>query len=330
MSEPCVLEYVRYANSVWNLPAEHVAALARAFPQVRVVRADSREEADARLPEADVVFGYAVTEANFARARRLRWIHSPAAGVGHMLFPALVASGVTLTNARGLHADAMAEHTLGVLLAFARKLHWSRDAQRERRWDQVAQWTEPPFFESLAGSTLGLVGFGRVGTAIAARARALGMRVLAVRRHPAADPAPADAQWGVERLPELLAAADWLVLATPLTADTHGLVGEAELARMKPGARLVNLGRGGLVDEAALAAALAAGRLAGAALDVFATEPLPAESPLWDQREVIVTPHTSGVGPRYWERALAQFSDNLRRYLAGEPLANVVDKRAGY
>jgi phosphoglycerate dehydrogenase-like enzyme len=156
------------------------------------------------------------------------------------------------------------------------------------------------------------------------------MRVIAVRRHPAADPAPAHAQWAASRLGELLAEADWVVLAAPHTPETVGLIGAAELARMKPGARLVNLGRGALVDEPALVAALQSGKLAGAALDVFAEEPLPAASSLWDLPEVIVTPHTSGLAPRYWERAMAQFTENLERWLAGAPLRNVVDKRAGY
>jgi phosphoglycerate dehydrogenase-like enzyme len=235
-----------------------------------------------------------------------------------------------LTNGRGLHAVSMAEHALGLMLAFARKLHLSRDLQHARRWGQVGLWTEPPPFGQLAGGTLGLVGLGAVGSALAARAAALGMRVLAVRPHPQADPAPAHEQWGLERLPALLERADWVVLAAPHTGATRGLVGAAELARMKPGAVLVNLGRGALVDEPALVAALRAGRIAGAALDVVHEEPLAADSPLWELPNVILTPHVSGLGPGYWERAVAQFEGNLERYVAGRPLENVVDQRAGY
>ncbi len=330
MARVRVLEWVRYPNGVWNLPREQARSLGDAVPDVEVWCPETREEADARLRECDVVLGFAVRPANLAAAKRLRWIHSTAASVTGVLFPALVDSDVVVTNARGLHADAMAEHALGMMLAFTRKLHLARDAQRAHVWAQEGLWAEPPEIGSLSGSTLGLVGLGKVGSAIASRARALGMRVVAVRRYPAASPEPAHEQWPTSRLHDLLALADWVVLAAPHTAETDGLLGPAELARMKPGARLVNLGRGALVDEPALIDALASGQLAGAALDVFADEPLSPTSPLWDLPEVILTPHTSGLGPRYWERAMEQFVANLRRFTAGEPLLNVVDKRAGY
>ena len=330
MARVRVLEWVRYPNGVWNLPRELARSLADGIPGAQVCCPESPAEAEALLPDADVVLGFAVRPDNLARASRLRWIHCTAASVTGVLFPALVESDVLVTNARGLHGDAMAEHALGMMLAFTRKLHHARDAQRAHDWAQVAQWSEAPPIGSLAGSTLGLVGFGAIGGSLAVRARALGMRVIAVRKHPAADPAPADAQWDTSRLDELLAVADWVVLVAPHTPETDGMIGARELSLMRPGARLMNLGRGALVDEAALIEALRSGRLAGAALDVFAEEPLPATSPLWDMREVIVTPHTSGLAPLYWERAMQQFTDNLRRWLAGEALCNVVDKRAGY
>ncbi len=325
-----VLEYVRHADGVWNAPAELVDALAARYPAVRFSSPRDTAEIDALLPEADVVLGWAVSEGNFARASRLRWVHVTAAGVGPLLFPAMVESDVQLTNGRGLHADAMAEHTLGVLLAFARKLHLARDAQRERRWAQSALWQESPPFRRLSGTTMLLVGLGAVGGAIAQRARALGIRVIAVRKHPAVDPAPADVQVGIDALADHLGEADWVVLAVPLTRDTGRLVDAGVLARMQPEAVLVNLGRGRLVDEAALVAALREGRIAGAALDVFEAEPLDSASPLWNMPQVILTPHVSGFAPAYWERALAMFEDNLGRYLDGRPLANLVDKRAGY
>src|SRR6266850_2366342 len=325
-----VLEFIRDPEAAWNLPRRLVEGLEREFPSVRFLAPTDRPEADRMLPGADVVLGWAVRPENFESARRLRWIQVTAAGVGPLLFPALVESPVILTNGRGLHATAMAEHTLGVLFAFVRKLHRARDAQRDRRWLQRELWSEPPDFGQLAGSTLGLVGLGAVGTAIATRARALGLTVLAVRRHPTPDPAPAHEQWGRERLAEMLARADWVVLAAPHTEETRGLIGRAELARMKPGSVLVNLGRGALVDEAALIEALEQGRLAGAALDVFEHEPLDPSSRLWSLPQVIATPHISGLGPRYWERSVELFAGNLRAFLAGTPLKNVVDKRAGY
>lgn len=330
MSALRVLEWVRDPAGIWNMPEATVAELAREFPDVRFDDPATREERDARLPLADVVLGYALSPRNFASARRVRWVHSTAAGVGHVLFPELIESPVIVTNLRGLHAHSMAEQVLGMMLAFTRRLHVSRDLQTARRWAQAELWRASPGFEELAGATLGLVGFGRIGGAIATAARPFGMRVLAVRRHPRPDPAPADEQWGTERLGDLLERSDWVVLAAPHTGETDRLIGRAELARMKPTARLVNVARGALVDEEALIEALREGRLAGAALDVAQTEPLPPESPLWTMPEVILTPHTSGAGPRFWERVREQFAGNLRRFLAGQPLENVVDKRGGY
>jgi phosphoglycerate dehydrogenase-like enzyme len=325
-----VLETIRSRDAVWTVDAAAMDAVRARFPQVRFDSPADREGVDALLPEADVVLGPGVRERNFARARRLRWIHTPSAGVDHLLFPALVESEVTLTNSRGVHDDTMAEHTIAVMLAFARKLHLARDAQHARRWSQQPLWRESPAFEFLAGSTIAIVGFGSIGRAIAARARALGQTVLAVRRHAGGEPGPAHEVHGPAALDDVLGRADWVVLVLPQTSETRGLLSRERLARLRPGARLVNLGRGSLVDEDALIEALRDGRLAGAALDVTATEPLPPESPLWEMPQVILTPHVSGLGPRYWHRALQPFADNLARFLAGEPLQFVVDKRAGY
>jgi phosphoglycerate dehydrogenase-like enzyme len=325
-----VLEWVRHKDGIWNLPRTEVERLRARFPAVVFESPATREEADALLPGVDVVLGFAARPEVFAAAKRLRWIHSTAAGVEGLLSPALVESDVTLTCSRGLHAESMAEHTVGVMLAFARQLHHSRDAQAARRWSQHEQWDARPGFASLAGSTVGIVGFGHIGRAIGEKARALGMHVLAVRRTPAADPAPAHEQFGLDGLDTLLERSDWVVLAAPHTRESASMIGAAQLARMRPGARLVNVGRGALVDETALIAALQEKRLAGAALDVMAAEPLAADSPLWDMPEVIVTPHVSGIAPRYWERAMDVFAANLERWLAGEPLRGVVDKRAGY
>jgi phosphoglycerate dehydrogenase-like enzyme len=330
MGSTTILEFVRFAHGIWNAPAPLVSAIAERHPAARITSPRDQDEADRLLPDAEVVLGWAVQERNFATAKRLRWVHVTAAGVGSLLFPAMVESDVIVTNGRGLHSEAMAEHTIGVLLAFVRKLHLARDAQRERRWAQEPLYHEPPAFGRLAGGTLLVVGLGAIGSAIATRAAALGMRVVAVRKRPAADPAPAHEQHPIAELPRLLGEADAVVLAVPLTPETGKLIGAAELARMKASAVLVNLGRGRLVDEAALIDALRDGRIAGAALDVFETEPLAETSPLWEMPQVILTPHVSGFGPAYWERALAMFEDNLDRWLDGRPLVNVVDKRAGY
>ncbi len=323
-----VLEYIRSADGVWSLPDRYLDYLREGFPDVRFLTPANRAEADHAIAEADIVLGWAVTRENFAHARRLHWIQVMAAGLGNLLFPELVESDVVVTNGRGLHAVSMAEHTIGVMLSFVRKLHLSRDAQREGRWTQAELFRSG--IGELHGTTLGIVGLGTIGGAIATRARALGVKVIGLRRRPSQDPAPADLQWGEDRLHDLLAEADWIVLTVPLTPETRGMIGERELAAMKPGAFLVNLGRGPLVDEEALTRALESGRLAGAALDVFEHEPLPPESPLWSMSQVILTPHSSGLGPRYWERSLDLFRDNLTRWRQGTPLRNVIDKRAGY
>ena len=325
-----VLESVRSSNTVWRLPPGHVDALREKFPGVRFSNPDDLAGAGQLLPDADIVLGWAVNAQNFASARKLRWVHVTAAGVGPLMFKELIESDVTLTNSRGLHAEAMAEHTLGVMLSFVRQLHRCRDAQRERRWAEVELWTVPPHFGTLTGSTMVLVGLGAVGGAISFRARALGVHVIGVRRNPDASDTRADEQFGSDALPRLLPRADWLVLAAPLTSGTRQLIGARELSLLKPSAVIVNVGRGRLLDEAALVAALTEGRLAGAALDVMEVEPLPQSSPLWDMPNVLLTPHISGLAPDYWGRALAIFEDNLRRTIDGRPLINVVDKRAGY
>jgi phosphoglycerate dehydrogenase-like enzyme len=325
-----VLEYVRDPGGLWNMPREAMDSLAREFPAVRFESPHDRAAAERLLPEAEVVLGWAVRRENIASAARLRWIHLTAAGVASYLFPELVESPVIVTNASGLHGTSMSEHALAMMLAILRKLGPARDAQAARRWTQDEQFRDPVPFGQLEGATLGLVGFGAVGRALAARARGLGMRVLTVRRRPVDPPAPADVQWGRERLNDLLEQSDWVVLVAASTTETRGVIGAAELARMKPGAGLINLARGALVDEPALIAALASGRLGGAGLDVFADEPLPPSSPLWAMPNVIITPHTSGLGPRFWERTTDLFARNLRRFIAGERLENVIDKRAGY
>ena len=324
-----VLEFNRSDDGVWNLPGEFVDRLRTAFPSVRFSAPATQAEADALLPEADIVFGWAVRSSNFEHASKLGWIQVSAAGIGGLLFPAMVESDIVITNGRGLHAASMAEHTLGVMLMFVRNLHLARDAQLRSQWAQDELFAGGPEFRELPGTTMGLVGLGQVGSAIARGARVLGVRVIAVRKHPQAD-AAADEQWGPERLDELFGRADWLVLVPALTPETRGLADARRIALMKPGAVLINLGRGALVDEVALIAALEGRRIAGASLDVTGEEPLPPDSPRWKMPNVILTPHISGLGPRYWQRSIELFQRNLAAWIERRPLENVVDKRAGY
>jgi phosphoglycerate dehydrogenase-like enzyme len=278
-------------------------------------------------PDAILVcsLGRAVLEPVWALAPGTPWIHTRAAGLDSLLFPALVDSGVVLTNGRGVFSASLAEFVIGALLYFARD--FPRLARNQKRG--VWQVFEPL---DLAGRTLGIVGYGDIGRAVAERAHRLGMRVLALRRRrlpSAADP------WVDETLPPeelvpLMRRADDVVVATPLTAETRGLVGEAAIGAMKPQAVLVNVGRGPVVDEAALARALAERRIRGAALDVFEKEPLPPASPLWGLDNLLLSPHCADNTPGWLEAAMRAFLGNLDRFRRGERLLNVVDKRLGY
>jgi phosphoglycerate dehydrogenase-like enzyme len=314
---------------VWVFPGALVDRLRQRFPAIEIVNAPTREERLRELPNAEVAFLSRLQPEEFETAPCLRWIQSPAAGVANLLFPALRDSRVVVTNARGIHGTPIAEHVVAVTIALFRQLHLAIRRQAAHEWpkDQLALSD----YRSVAGACLGIVGLGSIGTAIAEKAAALGMRVIATRRNPGAPrPASVSEVHAPDRLDVLLERSDVLVLAAPLTAQTGGLIGSAELRRMKPGAVLVNVARGKLVREAELAEELVKGTIAGAALDVFEHEPLDRESPLWDLPNVIVTPHTSGFRRDYWEAAVNLFAENLGRYLDGRPLVNLVDKRVGY
>jgi phosphoglycerate dehydrogenase-like enzyme len=275
--------------------------------------------------EALLVWDFRSTELRDAwhRADKLRWVHVAGAGVDAVLFPGLVESAVTVTNSRGVFDRAIAEYVSGLMLLFAKDLHRSLELQRHRKW--VHRETE-----MLAGKKLLVVGAGPIGRMISRQARCLGMETSAVAR----TERPRDADFGrvfsSEQLDEALPDADYVVVAAPLTDQTRGMFGAAQFERMKPGARLMNVGRGAIVDEPALVEALREGRIAGAALDVFSEEPLPEHSPLWEMPQVVVSPHMSGdfVG---WLEALGElFVENFRRWERGDELLNVVDKEQGY
>jgi len=317
-----------FSNTVaWTIPAARVDDLRRQFPALTFLHAGDEEAMVRLIPAAEVAFTSRLNARAFAAARALRWVHSPAAGVGSMLFPAMEESAVVLSNSRGMNAVAVAEHALLLMLATARRLPEAVRAQTDRRWisDELAG------LPALRGRTLLIVGLGAIGRELAKMASGIGMRVIGTRRE-VEDPLPEGvaAAFGPGDLAGLLPEADVVVLAAPLTSETRGLIGRAELSRMKPGAWLVNVARGKLVDEPALVRALEERAIAGAALDVFAHEPLAEASPLWSMPNVLVTPHVAGFREDYWEAAAALFAENLRRYLDGETMANVVDKRAGY
>jgi len=316
--------------AVWVLPPSYVDQLRREFPHHTFLDAWDREAIRRLLPQADVAFTPYIDRDVFPAATRLRWVQAVAVGVGSMLYPEMVASSVVVTNARGIRARAMAEHVLGVTLALARRLHIAVRRQAERVWAQT-EIEGSLAVRTLEGRTLGVVGLGAIGGEVARLGAAFGMRVVAIRRR--VDRPRPDGVADVlppERLLDLLRQSDVVVLSPPLTGGTRGLVGRAELAAMKRDAILVNIGRGKLVDDAALVEALGEGRIGGAALDVFTHEPLDPASPYWDLPNVLITPHTSGAMEDYWTPLVALFAENLRRFEAGEPMLNVVDKQAGY
>ncbi|MGH9408037.1 MAG: D-2-hydroxyacid dehydrogenase [Vicinamibacterales bacterium] len=314
----------------WCIPEAQVERLRREFPEHRFVRADSDEETLARIPDADVAFSSLINREHFEAARRLRWIHSPAAGVGGMLFPEMVASAIVITNSRGNSSATIAEHTIGAVIALLRQfpLAWRR--QSECVWAQD-ELNAPGAIRLLRDCRVLIVGMGSIGGETARLAAAFGADVVGIRRRATTDrPAGVRQVVTADRLHDELADADVVVIAAPQTRETVHLLGAAELAMMKSAAVLVNVSRGKLIDEAALASALASGRLRAAALDVFEHEPLSAESPLWVRSDVMITPHVSGFQASHWPNAAALFAANLRRFCAGEPLVNLVDKQAGY
>ena len=313
---------------VWCIPEASVDALRREFPQHVFVRADSDAETLDRIGDADAAFAARLRPEHVSAARRLRWVHSAAAGVGNMLCPAMVDSPIALTNSRGIAAAPIAEHVMAVTLALLRDLPLAWARQREGAWAQNEFHHRPPL-RTLEGARVLIVGLGSIGARTARLAAAFGARVTGIRRHAGTPPDGVEAVLPPERLRDELPAADVVVIAAPHTRETSHLIGEQELALLKDGAVLVNVSRGKLIDEAALARELDRGRIA-AALDVFEHEPLAAASPLWRSPHALITPHVAGFFADYWPATTGVFADNLRRFEKGAPLVNLVDKRAGY
>ena len=308
-----------------------------------VVNAATEADAVAAVAEADGFFGK-LTPAMLAAARRLRWVQAPTVSLEHFLFPELIAHPAVLTNMRGLFSDVIADHVMGFVLAFARNFHHYVRQQAERRWAPIGGETERSPYAAgpgvvsamdrahlhLADQTLGVVGLGQIGGEVARRAMAFGMRVVAVDAQVAAPPPGVTQLWRPDHLADLLAESDFVVIAAPHTPETERLFRRPQFRQMKRTAYLINIGRGVIVDLADLAAALRAGELAGAGLDVFETEPLPPGHPLWAMENVIITPHVAGCSPRIAERHLGVVLENVRRFARGEPLTNVADKARWY
>jgi phosphoglycerate dehydrogenase-like enzyme len=316
----------------WVLPRSFVDHLRQEFPQHTFIDVWDRQALRQALPEADVAFAAFLDRDLVPSLSRLRWLQAPAVGVGHILSPELIESPIVLTSARGVRARPMAEHVLGVMLALARQLPLVVRRQTEHQW-ALDEIEAAGSIRTLSGRQLTIVGLGSIGIEVARLAAPLGMRVTAIRKHvdrPLPDDIRIDEVAAPDRLRDLLPATDVLVLCAALTPETRQLIDRQALEAIKPGAFLINVGRGRMIDDDAVVEALRNGRLGGAAMDVFTREPLDPSSPYWDLPNVIVTPHMSGAMEDYWTPLVGLFAENLRRFESGRPLINVVDKEAGY
>ncbi|MFB3886625.1 MAG: D-2-hydroxyacid dehydrogenase [Thermodesulfobacteriota bacterium] len=310
-----------------EIAAELRSKLSDGPPGLQIVLMGPSDRALPEMNEAEIfLYHYSLKPDIIPRLIRavpgLRWIHSVSAGVDHLLCRELAESSILFTNSAGAHAPSIAESVMGMLLFVVKHLgeHW--DAQKVHRWQRRQK-------DELCGKTMGIIGLGHVGLELARRAKAFGMRVVATKRQPRSV-AGVDRVWGPEGLSRLLAESDYVVMCAALTEETCGMIGEAELRRMKATAYLVNTARGALVLEDALLRALREGWIAGACLDAFTQEPLLPESPFWDLPNVFITPHNSAATPQVMGRALDIFVENLKRYREGKRLVNRVDKKRGY
>lgn len=309
--------------------AGYLKPLAALPPETRIIVSRDRARLREAAAEADVILNgdfldpTLLTE-TFPYATRVRWVHALMAGVDKVLSPEIVASDVPMTNGRGLFRRALAEWTVGAMVYFAYDFRRLVRNQEAGRWES---FDHPTLF----GRTLGIVGYGSIGQAIAERARAFRMRIVILRRSQAsAADTLIDQVYTPDQLNVMLAECDYVAVTAPLTAETRGMIGAAQIGAMKPSAVLINVGRGAVIDEAALLAALETGKLRGAALDVFTIEPLPASHPFYALENVLLSPHTADRSPESRSGAVQFFIENFERFRKGEPLENVVDKHAGY
>jgi len=284
-----------------------------------------KEKLDALLAWTDVIFGFIVPGNIIARAPKLKWVQMTSAGVDRLRDTEIWRSRVTITGVSGIHATPIGEFVLGLMLMFAKGAPLCFQMKQKRQWQRYMP-------HALRSKTLGIIGLGHIGSEVARLSKAFGMRVVATRRSAkqAGKAKNVDMLLPQKKMRQLLAESDYVVLTLPLTPETHHIIGEAELKAMKSSAYIINIGRGRLIDEEALIRALDEKWIAGAGLDVTATEPLPKESRLWDFDNVILSPHVAGGMEDYMMRATELFCENLRRYLNGKRLRNVIDRKKGY
>lgn len=309
-----------------NLDQPYVDRIRSTYPDVDVVICPDRASLPELLPGAQVLIGGRLTAELLRESPDLRWLYVTGAGVDGVLFPELVESDLLITNNSGVHAPHMAEYLLGTMLAFVRGLPFLMRSQIRHEWGDRKDFK----LYELGRQRLAVIGLGDIGQELAWRAKAIGMDVIGSRRHVGDAPRGVDRIYPPDALHEMLAEVDHVAITLPLTHETRDLFGATEFAIMKKTAFIYNIGRGPIINSAALITALRDGEIAGAALDVTDPEPLPADSELWDMPNVMITAHTSGGGPFYWERGIDLMISNIGRYIRDEPMLNVVDKMAGY
>jgi phosphoglycerate dehydrogenase-like enzyme len=314
----------------WQAKPLMPETLRRRWPEMRVAHAKTFAEMPSELPDADIFVGASLRPEQLQIAKKLKWIHSTTAGIGQLAYPELRASRIVVTNASGVFSVPMAEHAIGLLLALARNFPDTVRQQDQKIWSQQLLWDKPQHLTELNGATLLIVGYGSIGHEIARRASAFDMNIIGVTRSGKGDATQVQRIIPIAQLDEILPQADYIILAIPETAESKQLMNEVRFARMKRGARLINLGRGSAIDDPALVRALASGQLGGAALDVADIEPLPAESPLWTAPNLFITPHTSAISSRLWQRETDLLVQLLERWFDGRELFNVADLTKGY
>ena len=302
--------------------AEVEAMLASAPAEVEIHFLPEGEKLGDHISDVEILYG-AIREADFSKAKSLRWVQQPFVGIEWSAYPAFRDSDVILVNSRVLYGPQLAEHAFALLLALTRGINTQLDLMRQRRWEGV------PCIE-VAGMTMGILGLGGIGRAVAQRAKAFEFKVIAVDKERIEKPDTVEQLGQLDWLPEFLSKSNVLMVCCPITPETHKLLSHEQFNLMPDGSYLVNVSRGKVVDEDALIAALDSGKLSGAGLDVTYTEPCPADSPLWTKPNVILTAHTAGSSQNISKRAMGLFIDNLHHYVKGEPLVNVVDKQKGY
>ena len=306
---------------------EFVDELRTEFENIEFVTSNNREEEKNNIKDADIYCGIPTREV-FLSAKKLQWIQCIGTGVDAIMsIPEVLDSDVVLTNCRGPHAAPMADHTMGMVTTLAHKLNEMWDDQKNRVWD-TSKYTDSQI--NLTGTTMGILALGDIGNAVASRAHGFGMDVYAVDKHPRPAPPAVKEIWGLEKLDQLIEISDWFVITAPLTNETRGLIDRRRVELLKPGAFVIAISRGNIIDVEALIDGLMTGKIAGAGLDVTAIEPLPQSSPLWEMKNVVLSPHASAMTASLIHERRAIFKSNLRHLIANEPFVYTVDKESGF